>query len=176
VSTPNTYSEWVTLLDSFSEGDDTSISSLECGSFVVDAGTATRFYNRVEETYKKRKKRWLDNFQKSFEFSNIKRIDDFEIALRNGKQNLLPIYRFVNLPGLPDDIKKVLGKDLVDFVTEIKNTLKNNVSKVNNERDKMMIMLSSFELHVILPKSTDSSIKTLNNQGTEPGNGRKILF
>ena len=88
----------------------------------------------------------------------------------------MPIYRFVNLPGLPDDIKKVLGKDLVDFVTEIKNTLKNNVSKVNNERDKMMIMLSSFELPVILPRSTDSYIKTLNNQGTEPGNGRKILF
>ncbi len=176
MKSPNTYSEWVNLLESFAEGDDTSINILESGSFIIDAGTAARFYTRVEEAYKKRKKRWLDNFQKSFELSGIKRIEELEISIRTGKQNLLPLCRFVNLTGLPDDLKQMLGKDLSDFVAEIKNTLKNNVSRLNNDRDRMMIMLSSFDLPVIIPENSANSTKVKVIPETEQGSGRKILF
>jgi hypothetical protein len=163
-------------MDSFAEGNDATLDILQSGSFVVDAGTAIRFYSRVEETYKVRKKRWLEKFQKSFEISNIRRIDDFEIALRNGKQNLMPIYKFVSLPGFPEDLKKLLLQDLVDFVTEIKNTLKKNVSKVSAERDKMMILLSSFELPLMQISGITQTTSNNSVNTSQTSNGRKIIF
>jgi hypothetical protein len=176
VKIANTYAEWVNLLDSFAEGDDTCIETLENSRFTLDAGTASRFYSRIEETYKKRKKRWLENFQKSFAITSIKRIDDFEIALRNGKRNLLPLNRFISITGLPDDLRKVLSKDLVDFVLEIKNSIKNNVSKVSSDRDKMMIMLSSFELPSLQKQEVSIKKDTQTNNINEPSSGRKIIF
>ena len=88
MSAPTTYAEWTRLLDQFGDGDDTALASLSKGSFLVDAGTAARFYGRVETAYKKRKQHWLDKFQRSFQLQHFKTVDDFAIALRNGKQNL----------------------------------------------------------------------------------------
>ncbi|MCZ2356764.1 MAG: hypothetical protein LC115_08785 [Bacteroidia bacterium] len=66
MAAPTTYSEWTNLLNKFGNGDDTALEELSKGSFTVDAGTASRFYSRVEEVYKKRKQSWLDKFQRSF--------------------------------------------------------------------------------------------------------------
>jgi hypothetical protein len=176
VQIASTYSEWVNLLDRFAEGDDSCISILEKSSFIVDAGTAIRFYTRIEETYRKRKKAWLENFQKSFELSNLKRIDDFEIILRNSKQNLIPLNRFVLLSSLPDDLKKVLSNDLNDFVLEIKSTLKNNMAKISDDRDKMLIMVSSFELPALQLRDIYSQNETNSNNVIHQFSGRKIIF
>ncbi|RZJ49371.1 MAG: hypothetical protein EOO44_18385 [Flavobacterium sp.] len=65
---PATYSEWSILLDQFGTGDDSVLEKLNTGTFVIDAGTANRFYLKVEEVYKKRKQSWLNKFQFSFQF------------------------------------------------------------------------------------------------------------
>ena len=106
MTVPTTYSEWTNLLDKFGDGDDTALEELSKGSFLVDAGTASRFYLRVENVYKKRKQNWLEKFQRSFQFQNFKTEDDFEIALRNGKQNLSSLSKFALLKGFPDDLRK----------------------------------------------------------------------
>ncbi|PWB23621.1 hypothetical protein [Flavobacterium sp. HTF] len=174
---PITYSEWTILLDKFGNGDDAAIEELNIGSFIVDAGTATRFYTKVEEIYKKRKQSWLDNFQRSFHFQNFKTEDEFEIALRNAKKNLSPLIKFVLLKGFPEDLKKTLKKDLEDFIIEIKTSLKNNVSKISKGRDKMLILLNAFEISII---SEEPKIDVNNNfQNTNEiiaPMGRKIIF
>jgi hypothetical protein len=170
---PTTYSAWTKLLDLFSDGDDSVLEELNNGTFTIDAGTATRFYIKVEETYKKRKQSWLDKFQSSFQLQNFKTEDDFEIALRNGKQNLSPLSKFVAIKSLPDDLKKALKKDLEDFVNEIKTSLKKSNSSISKGREKMLILLNSFDLN---STSQEILMNTKNTNEIIASTGRKIIF
>lgn len=173
---PTTYAEWSNLLDKFGQGNDMVIDEMNKGSFTVDAGTASRFYSIVEDVYKRRKQTWLDKFQRSFQLQNFKTEDDFEIALRNGKQNLLPLSKFVSLNGLPDDLKKTLKKDLEDFVSEIKKSLKDNVSKISSGREKMLILLNTFTLNEIPAAIQKNYNNKQNTSEIIPPTGRKIIF
>lgn len=174
---PTTYSEWAILLDRFGDGDDSVLEELRNGNFTVDAGTANRFYTKVEEVYKKRKQNWLDKFQRSFELQNLKTEDDFEIALRNGKQNLSSLSKFAVLKGFPDDLRKLLKKDLEDFVAEIKTSLKGNASKNSKGREKMILLLNSFELNINCEEiKMDTINNTQNTKEITPPSGRKIIF
>jgi hypothetical protein len=177
MAVPITYSEWTNLLDKFGDGDDTALEELSKGSFKVDAGTASRFYSRVEDVYKKRKQSWLDKFQRSFLLQNFKTENEFEIALRNGKQNLSSLSKFVVLKGLPEDLRKTLKKDLEDFVSEIKKSLKDNVSKISIGREKMLILLSTFGLNDIPEEiKTDKEKNKQNTNEIIPPTGRQIIF
>lgn len=174
---PTTYSEWTNLLDKFGNGDDTALEELSKSTFTVDAGTASRFYSRVEGVYKKRKQIWLGKFQRSFQIQNFKSDDDFEIALRNVKQNLNSLSKFVVLKGLPEDLRKTLQKDLQEFVAEIKKSLKDNVWKISSGREKMLILLNRFDLNDIPGEINLDKIN--NKQNTNeiiPPTGRKIIF
>lgn len=175
---PTTYSEWADLLDRFSEGNDAVLEELGKGSFIVDAGTASRFYARVEEAYKKRKQNWLDRFQRSLQLQRFKTEDDFEIALRNGKQHLSPLGRFVKLEGLPEALRKTLRKDLEDFVAEIKKSLRDNVSKNSSGREKLLLLLNTFGLNDVPSEEIKTDQKNSRQDINEllPPTGRKILF
>jgi hypothetical protein len=177
MSAPTTYAEWTCILDRFGQGDDTVFEDLNAGSFVLDAGTAQRFYLRIEEAYKVRKKSWLDKFQRSFQMQNFRTEDDFGIALRDGKQNLLPLSKFVTSKGLPEDLRKTLSKDLEEFVAEIRKSLKDNVTKVNKGREKILMMLNTFGMFEN-PQEVQIPHKE-NNQSDNniiPPAGRKIIF
>lgn len=174
---PTTYSAWTKLLDQFGDGDDSVLEELNQGTFIIDAGTATRFYIKVEETYKRRKQSWLDKFQFSFQLQNFKTEDDFEIALRNGKQNLSTLRKFVIIKGFPDDLKKALQKDLEEFVIEIKTSLKKNNSRLSKGSEKILILLNSFDLNSNSEEiliSSKSNIKSTNE--IIASTGRKIIF
>ncbi|RQO65176.1 hypothetical protein DBR43_30440 [Pedobacter sp. KBW06] len=168
-----TYSEWTDLLTQFGDGNDISLEKLKTGTFTIDAGTASRFYRKVEEVYKKRKQHWLDRFQHSFRLQSFGKIDDFEMLLRNGKQNLYPLTAFIALKGLPEDLRKTLKKDIEGFVAEIKKSLKENVSKSSNEREKMLILLNSFGINGI-----SENTKVIDGKVNEiiAATGRKIIF
>lgn len=173
---PTTYAAWTKLLDQFGDGDDSVLTELNEGRFIIDAGTATRFYIKVEEIYKKRKQNWLDKFQRSFQLQNFKTEDDFEIALRNGKQNLATISKFIATEGLPDDLKKALKKDLEEFVNEIKTSLKNNISGISKGREKILILLNSFDLNSTYKEITDIKNKEQSTNEIIASTGRKIIF
>lgn len=177
MAAPTTYAAWASLLDKFGEGDDSILEDLSSGSFVLDAGTASRFYDRVERAYKKRKQSWLHQFQRSMQLNHLKSEDDFAIIFRNGRQSLSPLNKFVMLNALPIDLRNVLLKDLEDFVAEIKASLKDNVSKVSNEREKILLLLNSFGLTTITPaNNTDTNNDNNNNNNHLPPTGRKIIF
>lgn len=172
----STYSEWVVTLDRFGNGDDSALDLIKKGNFVIDAGTAQRFYTKVEHVYKKRKQIWLDNFQRSLQVQKG-RLEDLEIALRNGKQNLLTLVKFVSSEGLPEDLKKTLQKDLNDFIEEIKNSIKNKIETTNSLREKMIVLLNSFSLPKIQEEvgNKGSTLKKEELNIISP-TGRKIIF
>lgn len=168
---PSTYSTWVAILERFGNGDDTVLDDVNSGHFTLDAGTAQRFCIKVEEVYKKRKQNWLERFQISFQSKNIRTDNDLSIVLRNGKQNLLPLSKFVSSQGLPEDLRKTLREDLESFVGEIKKALKENASKTSIGRDRMLIMLNAFSLPT-LQQQEDEKRRDFNN----PQKGRNIIF
>lgn len=172
----STYSEWMILLERFGNEDDTAIDDLKMRTFKIDAGTAQRFYEKVERAYKKRKQNWLDKFQRSLQTQNT-RIEDLEITLRNGKQHLSPLVNFVNLNGLPEDLKKILRKDLYDFVAEIKKSMLDKISTTNIIKERMIVLLNSFSLPVILQEELPKISSDRKNETVSiPSTGRKIIF
>ncbi|MBO9586980.1 MAG: hypothetical protein J7574_22700 [Flavobacterium sp.] len=170
-----TYSEWINLLNKFGDGNDSVLEELNLGTFIIDAGTANRFYTKVEEIYKKRKQTWLDKFQRFFDLQSIKTEDDFEIALRNGKQNLLVLKNFISLKGFPEDLKKTLKEDLESFITEIRTSLKANNKKSSGRNEKIAILLNSFQLTSSFEEETNSKVFPKDNTIIAP-TSRKIIF
>jgi Tfp pilus assembly protein PilP len=74
-------------------------------------------------------------------------------------------------------LKKTLQKDLEDFVSEIRKSLKDNVSKVSKGREKMLMMLNTFTMienpqEAPLPQKKNNQ----NNNNLIPPTGRKIIF
>ena len=174
---PTTYSDWVAILERFGNGDETVLDEMNAGHFVVDAGTAQRFYLRVEEAYKKWKQDWLNRFQKSFQLQNIRTDGDFATVLWNGKQGLVPLLRFVSVKAFPDDLGNTLLKDLIDFVSEIKQSLKSNLSKTSNRRERLLAILNTFRLPEIMQQTPVQRTPGANSEKDRsllPG--RKIIF
>lgn len=174
---PSTYSSWVDLLERFAKGDDTSIAEIEAGSFTVDAGTAYRFYIKVEEAYKKRKQRWLNTFNGSFQMQTIRTISQLEIVIRNGKQNLLPLSKFIAAKSLPEDLRKTLQEDLSRFVEEIRKSMKDHLSRSSNDREKILTIMNTFGLNSTSPSVNMPDAPAKKNDSTNnPPSGRTILF
>jgi len=171
---PVTYADWIEIFEHFGNGNDDIFEKMDSGSFDLDAGTAQRFYTKAEEAYKKRKQNWLEKFQRSFQTQNIKSSDDFGIILLTAKKNLTPLLKFSNSKGLPEDLKNVLKKDLAEFVTEIKKSLKENISKTDNSKEKMLITINSFNLPE-MAKENQAQINSKNNDENS-STMRKIIF
>ncbi|WP_276378473.1 hypothetical protein [Flavobacterium sp. H4147] len=172
---PETYSEWINLLNKFGDGDDLVLDELNLGAFVIDAGTANRFYTKVEEIYKKRKQIWLNKFQRFFDLQKLKTEDDFEIALRNGKQNLQILKNFISIKGLPKDLQKTLREDLESFITEVRTSLKTNNAKGARRSEKIELLLNSFQLTSDFEEKTNSKTLTKDTNIIAP-TSRKIIF
>ena len=97
-------------------------------------------------------------------------------GLREGKQNLTPLKKFVSSNGIPDDLRNTLQKDLSNFVLEVKNSLKDNITKDNNNREKIILIVNSSFLEEM--SINEDSQKNQNNtcNTTFQINGRKIIF
>ncbi|WP_345991276.1 hypothetical protein AAEU33_05470 [Chryseobacterium sp. Chry.R1] len=171
---PVTYADWCNLFDRFTSGDDTVFDEMNSGSFDLDAGTAQRFYFQAEKAYKARKEMWLEKFQRSFEIQDIKSIDDFEIIILTGRKNLIPLSKFSELKGLPENLKTVFKQDLEEFVVEIKKSLKDNLPNIGNEKEKMTLIINSFTLPENIEKNILQSSPICNE--INPLIKRKIIF
>lgn len=168
-----TYADWCNLFERFGNGDDTVFDEMNAGSFDLDAGTAERFYNQAEEAYKTRKKLWLEKFQRSFETQNIKSADHFGMVLLTAKKNLIPLSKFSQAKGLPEDLKTVFKKDLEEFVEEIKKSLKENLPKSGNDKEKMILIINSFRL----PENVEENSVQNDSKNIESSPlRRKIIF
>jgi hypothetical protein len=170
---PITYADWVEIFECFGNGNDIVLEAMDVGNFDLDAGTAQRFYTKAEEAYKTRKKLWLKKFQRSFDTQNMKSADDFGMILLAGKKNLIPLSKFSNSKGLPEDLKIVFKKDLEEFVAEIKKSLKESLPNTSNDKEKMILTINSFRLPENIEEMIDQNYQTeVKNSPTK----RTIIF
>lgn len=166
---PVTYADWVDLFERFGKGEDVS-EEMNSGHFELDAGTAQRFYEKASESYKTRKKLWLDNFQKNFKIQDIKTIEELEFLLQNNKKTLSALSKFINSKGLPEEIKENFQKDFTAFISDFKKMLKDNTQKDEKEREKILITINSFSF------GDFSQDQPIENTSSNSSTGRKIIF
>jgi len=76
---------------------------------------------------------------------------------------------------LPEELRKVLRKDLEDFVLEIKKSLKDDISKRQHHKEKMLLLLNSFGLYET-PANNPAGAGSQHHTNTIPPTGRKIIF
>ena len=94
---PTTYFEWKQMLESFSQEDDNVLSLLNDGTMTLDAGTVERFAKLIDETFKKRKKVWLDKLKNASQSQIIRSPSDFSVVISNAKNSLKSIIAFSDL-------------------------------------------------------------------------------
>lgn len=172
----NTYYEWFEILEIFSAGDDSALEKILQGTFEINAGTYSNFYNKVLETYKKRKAKWLEKFQKPL--ISAKTENDFGFFLRDAKMNLEVIFKFINSQAFPNDLKETLNNDLELFVNDVKKSLSDNTQKSYFKgKDALLMQISSFGIYSLQNhlevESKENEISTNQNNQFK---GRKIIF
>lgn len=176
MSPPSTYYEWSQLLEKYASGDDSVFIELDQGTYNLDAGTIYRFYNKVQEAYIERKKRWIDKFNRIFQVYLIKNENDLSIALQNAKCNLNPIAKFIKLKAFPENLRNTLNKDFVEFLTEVRNNLRKSLSEDNPQYEKMIIVINNFNLFDMTINNEISNDSSTNSALGEIQNKRRILF
>src|SRR6266542_768494 len=174
-----TYYEWTIELDKFAKEDDSVIEDLIDCKFALDAGTAVRFYLKINNTYSKRKQIWMDKFNQSLTQSRPKTDGELEIIFRNAKANLKPLIKFISLDGLPSDLKDNLRKDLINCISKIRNEMKDNLIKGGNKNEKLFMLINNFDLNEkdleaynIILDIDNNSANNLENNNTK----RRIMF
>jgi hypothetical protein len=176
MSPPSTYFEWSQLLEKYASGDDSVFIELEKGTYNLDSGTVYRFYNKVQEAYVERKKKWIDKFNRIFQIHLIKSENDLSIALQNAKGNLIPIAKFIKLNPFPENLRNTLNKDFAEFVTEVRNNLRKSLSEDNPRYEKMIIIINNFNLFDMSINNEISDDSSTNSASGEIQNKRRILF
>jgi hypothetical protein len=176
MSTLSTYSEWSTHLEKFGKGDDQSLEMMCKGSFVIDAGTAYRFYTIVEESYRARKNTWFDKYNRILQLQTLKSENDFSIIIRDVRSGLLPMKKFISINAFPEKLQNALKEDFDQFVTGLRDTMKANINRHSSMKERLVLVLNSF--HV---SETDSNYKQITQTitPTSPNStvtGRKIIF
>lgn len=176
MAVPSTYFEWAAKLEQFAQGDDPVIADLQQGTFAVDAGTVYRFYNKAQEAYVERKKRWLDKFNRLFQVQYVRTENDISIVLQDAKTNLQPIAKFIRLKAFPDDLRDILRKDFEGFVAEVRKNIKESVMKNQPRNEKMLLIVNTFNFF-----DSNLELGVPHNSSTDPAtpdtrNKRRILF
>ncbi len=176
MSSPSTYFEWCQLLERFAKGDDGVLSELEQGSFVVDAGTVYRFYNKVQDAYVERKKQWADKFNRSFQMQTIRTENDIALVLRDAKANLQPLARLISISAFPKDLQETLKKDFDGFITETRKNLRESIKKNHPGNEKLLFVVNTFDFFGKAKESvsTQNSLSQPASDVNHPK--RRILF
>jgi hypothetical protein len=176
MTVPNTYFEWADKLEQFARGDDSVLSELQQGTFAVDAGTVYRFYNKAQEAYVERKKRWLDKFNRLFQVQYVKTENDISIVLQDAKTNLQPIAKFIQIKAFPDDLRETLKRDFEGFVAEIRKNIRESVIKKQPRNEKMLLVVNTFNFFDTATEACVSEKSSTESTSSKTPSKRRILF
>ncbi|MFA8434083.1 MAG: hypothetical protein ACEPOZ_06160 [Marinifilaceae bacterium] len=174
---PTTYLEWSELLDQFGKGDNTALDDLNNGNYACDSVIGWRFCTRVYEAFNNRIKIWLDKFESSFHLRNFRSFEDYDALLKDAKQNLTPLFRFIELEGLPKEIRSALRNEFQEFLTEFKKSMIKNVPKESNNKERILFLLNAFSIsHTSTAINTDKKYFPQQKEKVLQNAKRKILL
>ncbi len=129
---PNTYSDWCKIFDNIDTWeighiDEKLLTSMEKGYIDWVDGVSQRITLRLINLVNNRLKKLSEFYNKrlsvscsSFDLTNI---------LLTFRKELIFIYRLDNLPMLPEELRKELTKDVLDYAQKTQKSLESSAKK-----------------------------------------------
>ncbi len=171
---PETYFEWREMLARFGKGDDTVIQFLNDGKMNLDAGTAGRFYQLINETYTKRKQLWSDKFKTITQNQMVRTASDMNVYINQAKSSLRALIVYSRMNSLSPEVRKMLQDDLANYIGGVKKSLKENALRDRgNMMGPLLLVIDNFDVHKV---ETSMPPTTTQQPDNSIPNKRRIIF
>ena len=127
VKVPNTYSEWVTVLDMLKnkENDEAVVEAMLQGTIEWQVGVAERFAKRLIDTINYRMNSATDKFQKEINRSQGQERAIIQ-ALGSLRKELSFLAKAINLPALPEKDREHYCKLVKEQADKIQESLEDS--------------------------------------------------
>jgi hypothetical protein len=137
MSPPQTYAEWLPLLDRFRAGDDTVLDAMKAGTIEWTNVVAERWTRQVSDALIAR----LQAISKQLQTGLDRARGDY-LAISNSllmaRRTLLPLSEFVKMPAIPTDIRRHLESELNRWASETQKSLESTAESVRNDQGRLL--------------------------------------
>ena len=144
---PETYGEWVLLLEKLKNGTDDAdiLRAMKRGTLAWQDGIAERFMKRLMETVVGRMDRTADQFKK--EMGRAHGESDIIRALLAMRKHLVYLLEVVDLPAIPEEIRKPGIQLIIDQSEKIQHSLESSARKDRSGKMESLIRRHSVAIN-----------------------------
>lgn len=134
---PQSYAQWLPLLDRFREGNDSVLEAIRDGSIQWTNIVAERWTRQVTDALTGRLKGVSKQLQAGL---NRAGSDSFAIsnALLGARRALAPLRAFVAMPSFPDNVREHLGRELERWVAETQRSLEKSAMEIRLDKGEIL--------------------------------------
>jgi len=175
MTAPHTYAEWLPLLDKFRVGDDSVIETLKGGTIEWTNVVAERWTRQVADCLSTRLQALSKQLQTGLDRA---RGEYFAIsnALLMARRALTPLRAFVNLPGIPSDVRSHLESELNRWATETQKSLERHAEGVRHDQGRLLKTMRDHPLTAV-PETPSISFPNQNSDSGPPlTRGRRVIL
>jgi hypothetical protein len=172
---PNSYAEWLPLLDRFRAGDDSSLETMQQGAIEWTNVVAERWTRQVADALTER----LQSLSKQLQVGlDRARGDYFAIsnALLLTRRALGPLRTFVSLPALPIDVRNHLTSELNRWATETQKSLERHAETVRHDQGRLLKTIRDHTLTAAAEAAKTSAGSQATDAGAPPVRGRRVIL
>lgn len=149
VTPPETYYEWVIILDMLKakSDDEAVLSAMQNGSIEWQSGVAERFAKKLIDVINYRMNAASDKFQKEINRSNghERGIVQAILALR---KEMFFLSKAINLPAIPEKDRQYYYQLVIDQANSIQNSLEDSAKK--DRSGKLVSIVRNNKVNVFL--------------------------
>jgi len=133
MNAPHTYAEWLSLLERFGVGDDSTIQVMKGGSIEWSNVVAERWTLRVSDALNARLKALSKRLQTSLDRAR----GDYHAvanALVEARRGLVPLRAFLALQSIPEMVRTHLTAEVDRWATETQSSLESSVKDMRHDQ------------------------------------------
>ena len=175
MTNPETYAEWLPLLDRFRGGDNSALEEMRNGKIEWTNVVAERWTRQVAECLNAR----LDALSKQFQrgFDNA-RSDYFAVSnvLLVTRRALTPLRAFVAMPSMPSELRDHLQTELDRWISGTQKNLEDQAEKVRTDQGRLLKTMRDHSLTVPVGAAPVAPVAPV--AGTDPPvvRGRRVIL
>jgi len=173
---PHAYAEWLIVLDKFGAGDDSVLDAMNQGTLDWTNVVAERWTRQVATCLNGRLQALSTQLQTMLDRS---RGDHFAIsnALLTTRRALSPLWSFVHLRVLPDDVKQHLISELDRWTSETQKSLEAHAEGVRHDQGRLLKTIRDHPLRAAARETPSPQTGDTSGGATNPpAKGRRVIL
>lgn len=172
---PQTYAEWMPLLDRFRSGDDSVLDDLRGGSIEWTNVVAERWTRQVSDCLTARLQALSKQLQTGLDRA---RGDYFAIAsaLLMVRRGLTPLRQFVTMPAVPTDVQRHIESELNRWIAETQSSLEKHGERVRHDQGRFLKTIRDHPLSAATTVPVSTPSVQVSPDEPQPTRGRRILL